>query len=77
MPLECRLSQAMPAERSYLSVVATARNDDHGANLLRRIQIFVNDMAELRAGPGGPARTRGSALHECRLPPLRKPRYPC
>jgi hypothetical protein len=36
----------MPAERPYLSVVATARNDDHGANLLRRIQIFVNALAE-------------------------------
>jgi hypothetical protein len=35
----------MPAERPYLSVVATARNDDHGANLLRRIQIFVNALA--------------------------------
>ena len=26
----------------YLSVVATARNDDHGGNLLGRMQIFVN-----------------------------------
>jgi hypothetical protein len=26
----------------YLSVVVTARNDDHGGNLLRRMQIFVN-----------------------------------
>jgi hypothetical protein len=36
----------MPDERPYLSVVATARNDDHGANLLRRIGIFVNALAE-------------------------------
>ena len=28
----------------YLSVVATARNDDHGANLLRRMQIFVDGL---------------------------------
>jgi hypothetical protein len=35
----------MPAERPYLSVIATARNDDHGANLLRRIQIFVSALA--------------------------------
>ena len=26
----------------YLSVVVTARNDDHGGNLLRRMQIFVD-----------------------------------
>src|SRR5262249_58306587 len=26
----------------YLSVVAAARNDDHGGNLLRRMQAFVN-----------------------------------
>ncbi len=26
----------------YISVVATARNDDHGGNLLRRMQIFVD-----------------------------------
>jgi hypothetical protein len=26
----------------YLSVVVTARNDDHGGNLLRRMQTFVN-----------------------------------
>jgi len=26
----------------YLSVVVTARNDDHGGNLLGRVQIFVN-----------------------------------
>ena len=28
--------------RPYLSVVVTARNDDHGGNLLRRMQIFVD-----------------------------------
>lgn len=26
----------------YLSLVVTARNDDHGGNLLRRMQIFIN-----------------------------------
>jgi len=26
----------------YLTVVATSRNDDHGGNLLRRMQLFVN-----------------------------------
>jgi hypothetical protein len=26
----------------YLSLVATARNDNHGGNLLRRMQIFVD-----------------------------------
>ncbi len=29
-------------ENPYLSVVATARNDDHGGNLLHRMQIFVD-----------------------------------
>ena len=30
--------------RPYLSVVATARNDDHGGNFLRRLQTFVNAL---------------------------------
>src|SRR5689334_10491626 len=31
-----------PVGTPYLSVVATARNDDHGGDLLRRMQTFVN-----------------------------------
>ena len=31
----------MAEGQPYLSVVVTARNDDHGGNLLRRVQIFV------------------------------------
>lgn len=34
------VSQKDP-DAPYLSVVVTARNDDHGGNLLRRMQIFV------------------------------------
>ncbi len=30
----------------YLSVVATARNDNHGGNMLNRMQIFVNGLLE-------------------------------
>jgi hypothetical protein len=30
----------------YLSVVATARNDDHGGKLLHRMQIFINGLLE-------------------------------
>lgn len=30
----------------YLSVVATARNDNHGGNMLRRMQIFVNGLID-------------------------------
>lgn len=30
----------------YLSVVVTARNDNHGGNMLRRMQIFVNGLIE-------------------------------
>lgn len=32
----------MNGSTPYLSVVVTARNDDHGGNLLRRMQAFVN-----------------------------------
>ena len=30
----------------YLSVVATSRNDDHGGDLLRRMQIFVDGLLQ-------------------------------
>ncbi len=30
----------------HLSVVATSRNDDHGGNLLQRMQIFIDGLAE-------------------------------
>ena len=30
----------------YLSVVVTSRNDDHGGELLKRMQIFVNSFVE-------------------------------
>lgn len=36
----------MSWERPYLSIVVAARNDDHGGNLLRRMQIFVNGLIE-------------------------------
>ncbi len=32
----------MNSARPYISVVVTARNDDHGGNLLQRMQIFVS-----------------------------------
>ncbi len=32
----------MPESEPYISVVVTARNDDHGGDLLRRMQAFVN-----------------------------------
>jgi hypothetical protein len=34
----------MPSDQPYLSVVVTGRNDDHGANFLRRLQAFVNAL---------------------------------
>jgi hypothetical protein len=34
--------QSSYEDAPYLSVVATARNDDHGGNLLNRVQIFVD-----------------------------------
>jgi hypothetical protein len=34
------------SDAPYLSVVATSRNDDHGGDMLRRMQIFVNAWIE-------------------------------
>lgn len=34
----------MGATRPYLSVVATARNDDHGGNMLERMQAFLDAL---------------------------------
>jgi hypothetical protein len=36
----------MPQTEPYLSVVVTARNDDHGGNLLGRMQIFTTGWIE-------------------------------
>ncbi len=36
----------MNSNAPYLSVVVTSRNDDHGGNLLRRTQIFINGLLE-------------------------------
>ena len=38
---EPRVGEPRPSE-PYLSLVVTARNDDHGGNLLQRMQIFVS-----------------------------------
>ncbi len=34
------------ANRPYLSIVTVSRNDDHGGNLLGRMQLFVDGLAE-------------------------------
>lgn len=39
----------------YLSIVATSRNDDHGGNLLGRMQIFVDGLAHQMRRVGLPA----------------------
>jgi hypothetical protein len=39
--MESSSQQALP----YLTVVATARNDNHGGDLLHRMQVFVNGLA--------------------------------
>jgi hypothetical protein len=36
----------MVSEEPYLSAVVTARNDNHGGNLLGRMQLFVNGLLE-------------------------------
>ncbi|MCX5661525.1 MAG: hypothetical protein NTW19_17745 [Planctomycetota bacterium] len=48
MPAISPQHDALPPDpaRPYLSVVATARNDDHGGNLLGRMQIFVDSLDE-------------------------------
>jgi hypothetical protein len=38
-------SDAKHESHPYLSVVATARNDDHGGRLLHRLQLFVDGLA--------------------------------
>ena len=38
-------SDARHESHPYLSVVATARNDDHGGRLLHRLQLFVDGLA--------------------------------
>ena len=38
--------------RPYLTVVVTARNDDHGGDLLRRMQVFVNMIRAQSARSG-------------------------
>ena len=55
--------------RPYLSVVVTARNDDHGGNLLGRMQAFVNALI-------GQARRHGLPMELIVVewnPPLGKP----
>lgn len=36
----------MNQDKPELSIVVTARNDDHGGNLLQRMQLFVNGLLE-------------------------------
>ena len=36
------MNGAVESDQPYLSLVVTARNDDHGGNLLTRMQVFVN-----------------------------------
>src|SRR5581483_4677259 len=36
----------MESGQPYLSVIVTARNDDHGGNLLGRMQLFVSGWIE-------------------------------
>lgn len=58
-----------PEGTPYLSVVATARNDDHGGNLLRRLQTFVNALI-------GQAKRHGVPLELVLVewnPPVEKP----
>ena len=45
-PLSDRDAKIAPESEPYLSLVVTARNDDHGGNLLGRMQIFVNGWLE-------------------------------
>jgi hypothetical protein len=36
----------MNNKKPYLSIVATSRNDDHGGQMLQRMQLFVNGLHE-------------------------------
>jgi len=44
--LECKGEDLVEIGEPYISFVVTARNDDHGGNLLRRMQIFVTGLME-------------------------------
>jgi hypothetical protein len=43
-PLHDGPAAPLTAASPYLSIVVTSRNDDHGGNLLRRMQIFVDGL---------------------------------
>lgn len=45
----------MAAPAPYISIVSTARNDDHGGNLLGRMQLFIDSLAEQCAAFSLPA----------------------
>ena len=54
----------MPGPQPYLSVVATARNDNHGGDLLYRIRVFVNGLVaqcERHAVPAAPSQLQAIA----------------
>lgn len=40
------IAHPQQAARPYLSVVATARNDNHGGDLLRRMQLFIDGLLD-------------------------------
>lgn len=35
-----------PKKNPYLSIVITSRNDDHGGNMLRRMQVSISGLLE-------------------------------
>ena len=38
--------ESLGPDAPYLSVVVTTRNDDHGGDPLKRLQVFVNNFDE-------------------------------
>ena len=38
------MGQETSKEEKYLSIIVTARNDNHGGNMLHRMQLFVNGI---------------------------------
>jgi hypothetical protein len=43
--MNTKTKTSLPPGQPYLSIVVTARNDDHGGNLLHRMQVCVNGLA--------------------------------
>jgi hypothetical protein len=52
----------------YLSVVVATRNDDHGVDLLRRTQIFLDGPRRANISPRGSSQCRRTCIDSWTMP---------